>query len=188
MITGVSSDGDNFIFSGYNSSFVPFLIFTNENRPPGLDIFSGNPERINLVGDSFLETGSQVEGITFFDFNKCYISREFSSFTIGGMTFQFPQKLYVFSSYLFNLLSNSDFELSKSIKIVPNPVNDDFKILLESNHEQIKSIIIYNNKGQEVYKTVNTDTIQFLQNTKGVYFVKIEFYSGKSGVKKIVKN
>ena len=187
LITGADFNGEHLILTGYNSMAVPFLVFANENRPPGVDFFGGFVEKINLIGDAFLENGSQIEGITFFASDKCYISREFSSANVGGMNFEFPQKLYEFTSFIFNLLSSSDYRLSKTVEIAPNPVKDTLSIILKESSLEISSVIIYNSKGQEILIAKGKDAINVNNISNGIYFAKIQFVSGQSVVKRIIK-
>ena len=80
------------------------MLYVGHDRPSSLDIFGGIPTKIDLIDSIFLEQGSQIEGITFFEDSKYYISREFFSTNIGAVTFEFPQKLYEFYLIFFLLL------------------------------------------------------------------------------------
>jgi hypothetical protein len=188
LITGASVIGEHFLLTGYNSSALPFLVFVNENRPPGLDFLGGGNEfRIQLIGDVFLEQGSQIEGVCPITYDRWYISREFSTLTIGAMTLEFPQKLYEFTSFVFSLLSTQDEELSKTVQIVPNPVKDLFTIQQEKNPQEIDHVVVFNTKGQEIKRIDNQSEIPFADVAKGIYFARIQFVSGKHVVKRILK-
>jgi hypothetical protein len=188
LITGASINGEHFLLTGYDSSAFPFLVFLNENRPPGLDFFGGGNEiRIPLVGDVFLEQGSQIEGVCHLTFDRWYISREFSSTTAGGMTFEFPQKLYEFTSFVFFLLSTQDEELSKTVQIIPNPVDNFFSVYQQNNPQEIQQISIYNNRGQEMKLFQDSIGINIEDLASGIYFAKIQFASGKQVVKQLLK-
>lgn len=188
LITGASIRGEHFLLTGYDSMANPFLVFVNENRPPGLDFLGGgNETRISLIGDVFLEQGSQIEGVCSLTPTRWYISREFSSTTIGTMTLEFPQKLYEFTSFVFFLLSTQDEELSKSVQIVPNPVDTIFSIRQQSNPKELNEIIIYNAKGQQIKRVVNQSEINLSGISKGIYFAKIQFSQGQHVVKRILK-
>ncbi len=188
LITGASFDGDRIMLSGYDTTATPFLVFVSENRPPGFDFFGGDPYRIDLVGTAFLEQGSQVEAIGYFDLGfKCFITREFSSIDVGGTTIEFPQKLYEFTSEIFSLLSTNDVVLSNQVDIAPNPVENSFQILQKSNPLEIKSIQLYNLLGKESLSFKDSEMIDLSNLKNGVYFVRIQFASGQIVVKKIVK-
>lgn len=188
LITGASINGEHFLLTGYNSMAVPFLVFVNENRPPGLDFLGGGTvSRIQLIGNSFLEQGSQIEGVCPLTFDRWYISREFSTTTIGTMTLEFPQKLYEFSSFIFFLLSRNDEELSQSVRIVPNPVHTIFSIVQRNNPQSIEETVIYNSKGQEITLSKDHFDINLEGFAAGIYFAKIRFVSGKYVVKRILK-
>ena len=153
LITGVSYNAgtDGFLFCGYNNTLTPFLLYVDHNRPSSLDLFGGNPTRIDLVGDIFLEQGSQIEGITFFEDSKYYISREFFSTNICAVTFEFPQKLYEFYNPLDNLLSTTDDEFSKLIHVFPNPIEDYFEIIQKSNPQEIHSFSLFSLDGRAIF-------------------------------------
>ena len=97
LITGASFSGDRIILSGYDTTATPFLVYLSENRPAGFDFFGGNPYRIDLVGTAFLEAGSQIEAIGYFDFGlRCFMSREFSSPVSKRYKVSFTHYVYVF--------------------------------------------------------------------------------------------
>ena len=189
LITGVSYNAgtDGFLLCGYNNTLTPFLLYVDHNRPSSLDIFGGNPTRIDLVGDIFLEQGSQIEGITFFEDSKYYISREFFSTNIGAVTFEFPQKLYEFYNPLDNLLSTTDDEFSKLIHVFPNPIEDYFEIIQKSNPQEIHSFSLFSLDGRTIFFKKKQDEIDLKNISKGVYLLKIEFKNDRNVVKKVIK-
>ena len=189
LITGVTynPDANSFLFCGYDNTFTPFLFYVDQNRPPSMDIFGGSPTKIDLINDIFLEQGSQIEGIAFIEFPKYFISREFFSTVIGTTTFEFPQKLYTFYNVFDQLLSTSDYSLSQSIKIVPNPIGDSFTIVQKENFQNIQSISLLTLNGREILSTFQQNTIDWKSISKGVYLLKIQFETGKTVVKKIIK-
>lgn len=189
LITGVSYNAgtDGFLFCGYNNTLTPFLIYVDHNRPSSLDVFGGNPTRIDLVGDIFLEQGSQIEGITFFEDSKYYISREFFSTNIGAVNFEFPQKLYEFYNPLDNLLSTTDDEFSKLIHIFPNPIEDHFEIIQKNNPQEIHSFSLFSLDGRTIFFKKKQDEIDFKNISKGVYLLKIKFKNDRNVVKKVIK-
>ncbi len=190
LITGVSSDpgGNNFLFCGYDTTFTPFLLFVDQNRPSGLDIFGGSPTRIDLVDAIFLEQGSQIEGIAFIEFPRYFISREFFSIDVGGTTLEFPQKLYTFYNLLDHLLLTDDETLSQSIQIAPNPVGDYLNIIQKENPQNIQSMRLFATNGREILSASDQNEINWQSISKGIYLLRIQFENGKSVVKKIIKN
>ena len=189
LITGVSYNAstDGFLFCGYNNTLIPFLLYVGHNRPSSLDIFGGVPTRIDLIDSIFLEQGSQIEGITFFEDSKYYISREFFSTNIGTATFEFPQKLYEFYNPLDNLLSITDDEFSDLISVVPNPIEDSFKIIQKNKHQEIQSFSLFSLNGRKKISKKKQDEINLKNISKGVYLLKIEFKNGGKVVKKVIK-
>jgi hypothetical protein len=187
FITGADFQGDRIMLTGYDASAIPFLVFVHENRPPGLDFFGGEPFRIELAGTAFLEQGSQIEAITYYDFDRCFISREFSSAVVGGTTFEFPQKLYDFTSDLFALLSVNDYTLNPFIQLSPNPAIDSFTIRNGHSSEIIDSVLIFDHNGRNIQSSKER-SINVQQFSSGIYFVQVQFESGKNVIKKLIVN
>ena len=185
LITGADFQGDRIMLSGYNSVGMPFLVFVHENRPPGLDFFAGNPFRIDLVNLGLLEQGSQIEAIGYFDFNRVYITREFSSFDAGTTTIEFPQKLYEFTSGLFGLLSIHDEEIAALFELGPNPTSTSFSVIQKQNEETIERVSLYDMRGTEVM-TATKKSVDISHLQSGIYLVRIELQSKKSVIKKLV--
>ena len=75
--------------------------------------------------------------------------------------------------------------MNNSIKIYPNPFQNNITVDNFSN-ENIIQIKIYNNLGKVVQKS--TENI-FATNklASGVYFIKLEFDSGKSIFRKMIR-
>lgn len=75
--------------------------------------------------------------------------------------------------------------MNNSIKIYPNPFQNNITVDNFSN-ENIIQIKIYNNLGKVVQKS--TENI-FATNklASGVYFIKLEFNSGKSIFRKMIR-
>ena len=189
LITGVSYNAstDGFLFCGYNNTLIPFLLYVGHDRPSSLDIFGGIPTKIDLIDSIFLEQGSQIEGITFFEDSKYYISREFFSTNIGAVTFEFPQKLYEFYNPLDNLLSITDNEFSNLIHVVPNPIEDSFKIIQKNKYQEIQSFSLFSLNGRTIFFKKKQDEIDLKNISKGVYLLKIEFKNDRNVVKKVIK-
>ena len=189
LITGVSynSISDSFLFCGYNITLIPFLLYVSHDRPSSLDIFGGIPTKIDLIDSIFLEQGSQIEGITFFEDSKYYVSREFFSTNIDAVTFEFPQKLYEFYNPLDNLLSITDNEFSNLISVVPNPIEDSFKIIQKNKYQEIQSFSLFSLDGRTIFFKKKQDEIDLKNISKGVYLLKIEFKNDRNVVKKVIK-
>ena len=159
------------------------MIYVNENRKPGDDIFFSDFSKISLQNE--LGQGSQVEGITNINNNgEYYISREFFSRNIGGHQFSFPQKLYQFYDEAHPLLSikKNDFE---NLKITPNPTSN--KIFLNSKNT-IQKVSIFNTIGKKVLEVLNHQKeIDISSLPKGIYLIKIQFDTQKSLFRKVIK-
>ena len=85
----------------------------------------------------------------------------------------------------FMELSLTDFQLSETIKIYPNPTSDFLKIEL-NNASELKTVVIYNHLGQ-IISEENTTQINVSNYAKGMYYAQIETSKGKS-VKKFIVN
>lgn len=190
LITGVTYNPytDAFLFSGYNSILFPFLIYVDQNRPSSLNVFGGNVTKINLVDSIYLEQGSQIEGITYFEPNKYYISREYFSNSIAGITVTFDQKLYEFYNEFDNLLSTNDYEFSKLNYKITNPVEDILEVFLQNNTHEILSLSIFDIHGKKLLSVENQNKMNIGRFLKGLYFLKIQLKTGKLFIEKIMKN
>lgn len=189
LITGVTYNpySDAFLLCGYNSILSPFLVYIDHNRPPTLDVFGGETTKIDLVDALYLEQGSQIEGITFFEDSRYYISREHFSTSVGNVTVEFTQKLYEFQNHLDYLLSSNDYELPNLIQIVPNPIEDSLEIVQQNNSQKIMSVSLFSIHGKELFSLKQENKMTFKNLSKGIYLLKIEFKTGKILLKKIIK-
>jgi len=82
---------------------------------------------------------------------------------------------------------DSNLLIKSFINIFPNPVNDNLTI---QSNKQIKNIILFDETGKILIKKTIHDKIsrlKFTTQTKGVYFIKIEFFDGEVLLKKIIK-
>ncbi len=82
-------------------------------------------------------------------------------------------------------LSVNNLEINTSVSITPNPTSNIFTIDIKD--EIFENAIIYNELGQQI-KEVNIKQINISNLSNGVYFVKITSQSGKTTVKKVIKN
>ena len=163
------------------------MIYVDQNRPPSLNIFGGNVTKINLVDPIYLEQGSQIEGITYFESNKYYISREYFSNSIAGITVTFDQKLYEFYNEFDNLLSTNDYEPSKLNYKITNPVEDILEVFLQNNTQEISSMSIFDIHGKKLLSIENQNKMNIGRLLKGLYFLKIQLKTGKLFIEKIMK-
>jgi hypothetical protein len=85
-----------------------------------------------------------------------------------------------------NSLSNLEFSNSSSSNIIlyPNPTNSIFNV--EIPNETIKIVRVYDLAGKEIMIT-NQQLVDASDFSAGIYIVKIETESGKTGVSKLVK-
>ena len=183
LITGASYNisDDSFMLSGYGTTLIPFLIYVGHNRDTGNDIFNNGAEKIDISQQ--IGQGSQIEGITFFHQEKYYLSRE----EVNSNGFHFDQKLYEFKSVFWHLLSINENKFSNQISLFPNPSKTIITVDYPKQ-EVIHQIEVYNSFGKRISSLLtNKSTIDLSLFSIGVYFIKIEFESKKSAVKKIIK-
>ena len=81
------------------------------------------------------------------------------------------------------VLSTTEFTKSE-FAVYPNPVSDEFNLVLPEELE-IEKLIIYNNLGQFIQSS-NETTVDISDLSKGIYFVEVITNTGKS-VQKIIK-
>lgn len=83
----------------------------------------------------------------------------------------------------FNKINLSVSDVSKNqIKIFPNPVKDQLTV---QSSEKILKVEVYTIDGKLLVTTLNTDKIDFSQNPKGLYLIKIYTKSGVENQKVI---
>lgn len=184
LITGATynKNDDRFFLCGYDSYLIPFLVYIDENRTNGEDIFFSGFQKFSLYNET--GQGSQVEAITYIEEGKYYISREFNETSINGNTLTFPQKLYQFTDENEPSLSTekNDFNL---FKVAPNPTSD--KLIIQSK-KTINTVSIYNTLGKKVLEfNATTKELNISNLSIGIYLVRIQFDGTKSVTKKIIK-
>lgn len=186
LVTGVSynKNDDSFMLTSYDSNLNVFLFFIDRFRTSDEDIFASGAIKTDLTG--ILEQGSQVEGITFYNNSKYYLSREYLSTTVGGNQFEFQQKLYQFSNDGFSALSAKENSLRNLFNVYPNPFSDNITLNIES--EKVQNIFVFSMDGREVFQTSKTNTLLLKDLAHGHYLLKILLSNGVVIKKKIIKN
>lgn len=186
LVTGVSynKNDDSFMLTSYDSNLNVFLFFIDRFRTSDEDIFASGAIKTDLTG--ILEQGSQVEGITFYNNSKYYLSREYLSTTVGGNQFEFQQKLYQFSNDGFSALSAKENSLRNLFNLYPNPFSDNITLNIES--EKVQNIFVFSMDGREVFQTSKTNTLLLKDLAHGHYLLKILLSNGVVIKKKIIKN
>jgi Secretion system C-terminal sorting domain len=93
----------------------------------------------------------------------------------------------MFEATITSTLSVNDFDISDSIKIFPNPVENNLNIKLASSIGNEASFIVHNVLGQTISKgkLINSN-IDVSQLKTGMYFLQITV-DGKKGVKQFIK-
>ncbi|KXO01134.1 hypothetical protein LS48_01275 [Aequorivita aquimaris] len=82
-------------------------------------------------------------------------------------------------------MSNTSQNINSFI-VYPNPVQDILKI--QENGDKVKSIDIYNAKGQRVMGNLSEKQIKVEDLESGIYFISIQNTKGDSFIKRFVKN
>ena len=101
-----------------------------------------------------------------------FFNRALTQQEILGLKYQAPAAL-----------SNSNFEL-KEISLYPNPTNSMFKV--EVPNDSVKTISVIDVMGK-VVATSNVSTVDVTNLASGIYIVKVETTSGKTGTQKLIK-
>jgi len=148
------------------------------NYPESFKVAMGNSENPTLLTTSIIDLPLQAD---------IYWKRQVNNFTVAA------SGSYYFG---FNCYSNANRyvlgiddvmigegvgvnEISnEKINVFPNPAKD---ILNISSNEELKSITLYNNVGQEVYFNTNIQNNLSININKfecGIYFLKVETNSG----------
>lgn len=182
FITGATynSGDDSFMLSGYSSSGTPFLLYVSNDRNSGNDLFNNGAVKIDLTADI---GPSQIEGITFFNNERYYLSRE--EVNVNGANF--PPKLYEFKSDFFSALSIDKNSLYNQVILSPNPTRASI-FLNFPRQERMLKLEVFNSLGKKILTKVDTENkldLTFLP--RGIYVLKIHFENKKSMVKKLIK-
>jgi hypothetical protein len=82
-------------------------------------------------------------------------------------------------------LSKKDENFKNSIEIYPNPVND-ILMIKNSANLSLKNVALFNVLGNQVYKSLNTKSINVSNFSKGLYILKIQSSDNIILTKKIV--
>ena len=85
------------------------------------------------------------------------------------------------------MLSITDNEFSNLIHVVPNPIEDSFKIIQKNKYQEIQSFSLFSLNGRTIFFKKKQDEIDLKNISKGVYLLKIEFKNDRNVVKKVIK-
>ncbi|WP_034057830.1 PQQ-dependent sugar dehydrogenase [Lacinutrix jangbogonensis] len=177
--------------------------------------YGGSPFRCSITG-GYRYRGAQFPDFQGLYFFADYCTNEIGTLELSNgswnMTFNGPfsgniaafgedssKELYaaglsngVIYKIIDTTLSVEENTLSNDHKLYPNPAKNHVTIKFSPNTTKIKTISISNIQGQIVKKIVpnNSETFQISTETfsKGVYFVKINTFTGQTSVKKLVIN
>ena len=93
----------------------------------------------------------------------------------------------MFEATINHVLSVEDNEISKSIKVYPNPVEDRLNLNMPAEISENASFIINNILGQNVMKgSLENNQVHVNNLDTGLYFIQISS-NGKKGVKRFIK-
>ncbi|QMU63741.1 MAG: T9SS type A sorting domain-containing protein [Flavobacteriaceae bacterium] len=188
FITGASysSFDDSFMLTGYDSTLTPFLIYIDQNRPPGNDIFAGGATKFSLTDE--LGEGNQVEGITHYNEGNYYISRERLTITVNGIEITRTQKLYQFYNLASTVLSVYEESFKPRIILYPSPSKNYISIAHLNANKRISKIELYNANGVKIKQVVNTTRKISTKNlSTGIFFIKVIFADQSVIIKKMIK-
>ncbi len=143
----------------FDAIYLP-AVSTNEEASKGYVAFKVKPKSSVVENDTVLGTAS-----IYFDFNPPIITNQVTTTFVST-------------------LSAADFEPNK-FSVYPNPTNG---ILNIASDVSIKTIEIYNYLGQLVLSDEETSMIDISNLSQGLYFLTLKDSSGKTFVKKIIKN
>ncbi|PQJ78372.1 T9SS type A sorting domain-containing protein [Polaribacter porphyrae] len=140
--------------------------YCNDNSLTGLDVANGNNANLYL-------NASQNPGLQCINVDVGFSPTNWD---------KDPASMYGTNCAVASI---DDVELGKHIKIYPNPFKNNITIDNFSN-ENVALSIIYTSLGKSI-KSSSENILNTKDLSKGVYFLKIRFSSGKHIIKKIVK-
>ena len=188
--------------------------FNTANCPEASTLLFPVSEYDHQLGQSI--TGGYVyRGTKYSDINGLYFFADFVSNFVGSVdsngTFvnygdkngswssfgeDVNKELYIidYAGKIFkvegSVLAVEDFDKEFSVKLIPNPSSE--KITISLTNDSITQIEISDSKGSIIYseeiENVSEKNIPVSEFKSGIYFVKIKSNSGRSTVKKIIKN
>ena len=164
QLESLSHQGRVEILNGSDVSFI----FNNINLP---DSTNDEPNSHGYIAfkikpKSNVQIGDVISGIAdiFFDFNP-------------------PITTNTVNTEIVETLSINDLDI-KTVKLFPNPVKD---ILRINSNKSIESIKLFNNLGQLLYLSTNTDSINLSSFKSGIYIIELKFSNQSFERKKIIK-
>ncbi|MEH1009439.1 T9SS type A sorting domain-containing protein [Winogradskyella sp. ECml5-4] len=150
-----------------DQTYVRF-VFDNINLP---DSTNDEPNSHGYIAfkikpKSDVVVGNIISGVAdiYFDFNPAIITN-------------------TLNTEIVEPLSVDEFDLS-DIKLFPNPTKD---ILRINSNKTIESIKLFNNLGQLLYLSTNTDSINLSSFKSGIYIIELKFSNQSFERKKIIK-
>ncbi len=174
-----NSEDNSFMLCGYTIQGGSFLLYLYDIS---LDtLFHGIVERTNIT--SFINWGSQIEGITNIEGNKYFLSREYRNIDINATQLELQQRLFRFDNGSFNALSVTSFGLHP-IDIYPNPTGE----ILHISGVNIVTLVITDSKGSVLITKKNpSNQIQLDELNAGIYYVQIITADQRKFTKQIMK-
>ena len=202
--TGIAIDGSNNIYvsSGSIRKITPTGVVTTIvgsaefNFPHGLDIdIWGNlyvadyfNHRIRKVAQNGTVTtiAGNLQGFLDGNFSIARFNQP------SDVAVDSSGNLYVADTYNNRIrkitgavLSNTSYILEKEFTIYPNPTNSMFNV--EIPNDSVKAISVVDVMGKVVASS-NVATVDVSNLSSGIYVVKVETESGKTGTQKLVKD
>ncbi len=172
------------IFNIYSENF-----YTNYFSPEGTEWSYGTTADIgSLTFSNWQDTNGSFppsmvgkEMVIHLITDDIYIDLKFTYWAVGGEGGGFSYERSTDPN-----LGNTEFELSKKWKLIPNPSNDFIKV--SDLYKKIK-YKIYNSLGKEISKgnVSYNETIDIHDFENGLYFIKI-YSENKIYTKKFIKN
>lgn len=149
---------------------------------PNLTVIDGfNSININSFNALLIQTNSQLATCTA-DWVCDYLGTASPNATIAGNATGCESVAAVNTACA--VLSSENFDLN-SINLYPNPTNSMFTV--EVPNDTVKTISVVDVMGK-VVATSNVATVDVSNLASGIYIVKVETISGKTGTQKLIKN
>ena len=179
------------IFSNVNDT--NYLVYAPQITKDGLELYY---TRL-LEGGFDTEICVSVRNTVFDTFSlPMVIYSNYGFFPEGATPTTDKQKIYyhqkngagIYHIYLrYRTLTTgvNEYTNAKSIKVYPNPTNDNFNVVLNEPNEHY-IISVYSSLGQELLRTNSNTSIDISSFTNGIYFLKVK-QNDRSWTTKIVK-
>ena len=155
----------------------------NDDGGPGDDF--GQIRTYQYIGDSWVQTGVDIDGATVgSNFGRAVSISDDGTTVFAGAPHYNQNRGYVRAFDISATLSVEEVAGHSQIKVFPNPAKEYLTIRL-GNEMELQKADMYNNVGQLVLSSGNSQEINVAGLSQGIYLLEIQTNQGKE-IRKII--